>query len=31
VTLQFDSAMKLRKFVAERLFQAREKKFRENA
>ena len=30
VTLQFDSAVKLRKFVAERLFQARDKKFREN-
>jgi tetraacyldisaccharide 4'-kinase len=31
VTLQFDSAAKLRKFVADRLFQARERKFRMNA
>jgi tetraacyldisaccharide 4'-kinase len=29
VTLAFDDAARLRKFVAERLFQAREKKFRE--
>ena len=28
VTLEFDSAQQLRKFVADRLFQAREKKFR---
>jgi tetraacyldisaccharide 4'-kinase len=31
VTLEFDSAAKLRSFVSERLFQAREKKFRTDA
>jgi tetraacyldisaccharide 4'-kinase len=31
VTLEFDSAAKLRRFVSERLFQAREKKFRERS
>jgi tetraacyldisaccharide 4'-kinase len=31
VTLEFDSAAKLRKFVTERLFKARAKKFRTNA
>jgi len=28
VTLEFDDAAELRKFVTERLFQAREKKYR---
>jgi tetraacyldisaccharide 4'-kinase len=28
VTLEFDGAQQLRKFISERLFQAREKKFR---
>jgi hypothetical protein len=28
VTLEFDDAARLRKFVSERLFRAREKKFR---
>ena len=31
VTLEFDSAAKLRRFVSDRLFQAREKKFRERS
>ena len=31
VTLEFDDPMQLRKFVASRLFQAREKNFRKNA
>lgn len=31
VTLEFDSAAKLRRFVSERLFRAREKKFRTDA
>jgi tetraacyldisaccharide 4'-kinase len=30
VTLEFDDVAGLRKFVSERLFQAREKKFRKN-
>jgi tetraacyldisaccharide 4'-kinase len=30
VTLEFDGAVQLRKFVADRLFQAREKKYRAN-
>jgi hypothetical protein len=28
VTLEFDDAAQLRKFISERLFKAREKKFR---
>ena len=30
VTLEFDDATSLRKFLAERLFRAREKRFRSN-
>jgi tetraacyldisaccharide 4'-kinase len=30
VRLEFDSALKLRRFVSDRLFQARDKKFRKN-